>query len=639
MSADPDGTLPSSESFSFPSAVCSTPSKELFFADRSRVLIYNPDKSQIRLFCGSLESGFLDADRFTSKFGAIGGLCLSIDGELLISDSGNHRIRIVRMDGSIHTWAGTGQAGCKNGVRGEATFDSPAGLCLALNGDLLVADSANHVIRRISRATGEVTTFSGCGAPGRGAGNNYAVGNTAHFNYPTSLRLGADGEVLVVGRAFKGEHNDINAIFSDGTVALAESTWSSSDYFDVFPSLHDDRLLFVGKTEGSYRIHTRRSDEYGNEVVIEPTPGTSLLRSKDIVAYLTIIGPIITPGKHNVVRIVAEGDDIYSHESERYVEIGASTTVSSLISSFDIQSHFGSPNHELVLINDDRHMLNPSEKILPLLEAHLLQSSLQGLSLGAGNELLLHDLRGPHVPSIPLRLLIARPHVNCFVTFHNHGKSTAIVHSVSEGFSLSKLREALATDPLLKVPFHEIVLERTASPDPPSCHASNINGTPTFHFSAFRNVPFTVHLSLMGKTYPLSLHPPQTLMSVLHRISDAYGAPQNSRLLINGKTLYMMGTVAESELEEGSTLTCEPRSADTQLFIKTLTGKTITLEGFEQQDYIYDVFNGIYAKEGIPIDQQRGIFAGRGLEQQRTLKDYNIQDECTVHLVLRLRGG
>lgn len=233
---NPNGTITSAPAtltvvaavmFNAPVGVAVDASGNTYVSDMDDHTIWkvSPTNQKTLLAGTSGLQGSADGKGASARFDTPGGLALEASGNLLVADTGNHTIRRIAPDGTVTTVAGAaGQPGSTDGVGTLARFNGPAALVVAGSGSVYVSDSQNHTIRLLA-SDGTVTTFAGlAGKPGQVDG----ALSVAQFNQPNGLALAPGGTLYVAdyGNAC------IRAISPGGTVSVLAGLYNNHGYVD-----------------------------------------------------------------------------------------------------------------------------------------------------------------------------------------------------------------------------------------------------------------------------------------------------------------------------------------------------------------------------------------------------------------------
>jgi sugar lactone lactonase YvrE len=239
-----NGTGASAE-FNLPIGVAVAANGNVFITDSNNHRIRKITPSGVVTTFAGNTSGFSDGTGTAAQFNYPEGIAIDASGNVIVSDSGNHRIRKITPAGVVTTIAGTGVNGYADGLANVAKFNAPSGLAIDATGTIYVAEKQNNRIRKINTDL-TVSTLAGNSSNGSTDG----IGNAASFSTPFNIAVDNSGNVFVTDAG----NNRIRRITATGTVTtIAGSTQGYLDgegtsaqfFYPIGIALHNDNTLYV----------------------------------------------------------------------------------------------------------------------------------------------------------------------------------------------------------------------------------------------------------------------------------------------------------------------------------------------------------------------------------------------------------
>jgi sugar lactone lactonase YvrE len=164
----------------------------------------------VSTLAGSGSAGFADGEGAAAQFNYPEGVAVDGEGSIIIADCSNHRVRKITRDGTVSTLAGSGRAGFADGAGAAAQFNRPEGVAVDGEGNIIIGDYCNHRVRKIT-PDGTVSTLAGSGRAGFADG----AGAAAQFNGPWGVAVDGEGIIIIADR----DNHRVRNITPDGTVS------------------------------------------------------------------------------------------------------------------------------------------------------------------------------------------------------------------------------------------------------------------------------------------------------------------------------------------------------------------------------------------------------------------------------------
>jgi sugar lactone lactonase YvrE len=213
-------------------------------------------QGNVETLAGS-DEGFADGNALQAKFNTPSGLAVDTDDNIIIADTSNNRIRKLDKKGQVTTIAGSGIAGYKDGAAADAMFDAPIGVAVDEQGNVFVADTYNDRIRKISK-DGQVSTVAGSGI----AGYKYGQALEASFDTPCGIAVDKQGNLFVADTGNRA----IRQITLQGEVTTIAGGWMTESDAMVGGEVQYSRPTGIVITQDGFLFVTDKGNDYISQI-------------------------------------------------------------------------------------------------------------------------------------------------------------------------------------------------------------------------------------------------------------------------------------------------------------------------------------------------------------------------------------